>query len=121
MGVTPGTNVDANMQLNTNTHIANIEATGPPHVTFPVISPNEAASPDVSASLLSDYANQSNLNVDVPGSTCQAGVIVGHVSGETSIPPSIMKGQLVFAEYAGGWYYANVLKVNNGSCDVAWL
>ena len=29
-------------------------------------------------------------------------------------------GQLVFAEFKGGWHYATVLSVRGGICDVSW-
>merc|ERR1719282_375954 len=110
-----GTNVDVNIQLNTKPYIPNIEATGSSHVSVPIIAPNKVASPPASASSLRDCGHQSNLSVDMLGTT-----IGGQVSSETSVSPSITRGQIVFAEYAGGWYYANVLKVTNGICDVAW-
>jgi len=35
-------------------------------------------------------------------------------------PKSLSPGQLVFAEHAGGWYLADVLRVRGLLCDVAW-
>lgn len=34
---------------------------------------------------------------------------------------SVTPGQLVLAEYEGGWYLAHVLHVRDETCDVAWL
>lgn len=32
----------------------------------------------------------------------------------------VSMGQLVFAEFNGGWFYANVIRVGGGTCDVSW-
>merc|ERR1712032_675243 len=45
---------------------------------------------------------------------------MGHKPGSTPAPASLSSGQLVFAEYAGGWYLADVLRVRGSLCDVAW-
>jgi len=37
------------------------------------------------------------------------------------VPVMVAPGQLVLAEYGGGWYFANVSQVRGATCDVAWL
>merc|ERR1712216_873849 len=40
--------------------------------------------------------------------------------GSAPAPNSLSTGQLVFAEYSGGWYLADVLRSKGDRCDVAW-
>lgn len=65
----------------------------------------QAAGASGTVDLLS--SNGTNAAPDQPrGSVPAAGMLTAH--------------QLVLAEHAGGWYYADVLKVYGSSCDVAW-